>query len=144
MHRMPLLATVLWTATFADPLAATRPAHDDDEDDACDDASPGDIEETLDVADEIFACEDDCDRYIDDPDAHPALRRYLAFARAPAHGQLLPRPHPRLFADYEGQRVRVTMASRFGDVGITTDLSAELGYDRRVLVRQLGNFSEDP
>ncbi|HSX23365.1 MAG TPA: hypothetical protein VLE97_11380 [Gaiellaceae bacterium] len=88
--------------------------------------------------------EDDCDDYIDDPAAPAALRKYLAFARAPAHGQLLPKPHPRLFADYEGTRVRVTMASRFGDVGITTDLDAELGYQQRVLVRQLSNFSEVP
>lgn len=85
-----------------------------------------------------------CDDYIDDPAAHPALRKYLAFARAPAHGLLLPKPHPTLFADYEGRRVRVTVASRFGDVGITTDLSAEFGYEERVLVSQLGNFAERP
>ena len=88
--------------------------------------------------------EDDCDDYIDDPSAPAALRKYLAFARAPAHGQLLPKPHPTLYADYEGQRVRVTMASRFGDVGITTNLGAEFGYERRVLVKELSNFSEEP
>jgi len=85
-----------------------------------------------------------CDDYIDDPAASTALRTYLAFARAPAHGALLPAPHPRLFANHEGRRVRVTMASRFGDVGITTDLDAEYGYQQRVLVRQLENFSEEP
>lgn len=85
-----------------------------------------------------------CDDYIDDPTAPAVLRTFLAFARAPAHGQLLPRPHPRLFADHEGRRVRVTMASRFGDVGITTNHGAEAGYDRRVAVSQLDNFSEDP
>lgn len=87
---------------------------------------------------------DDCDDYIDDETAPPALRKYLAFARAPAHGQFLPKPHPKLFADFEGSRVRVTMASCFGDVGITTCLDAELGYEKRVLVRQLSNFSEEP
>ena len=85
-----------------------------------------------------------CDDYIDDPTAPEALRKYLAFARAPAHGQLLPKPHPTLFADHEGTRVRVTMASRIGDVGISTDLGRELGYDRRVAVSQLSNFSELP
>lgn len=85
-----------------------------------------------------------CDDYIDDLTAPAALRKFLAFARAPAHGQLLPKPHPRLFADYEGRRVRVTMASRMGDVGITTDFTAELGYERRVPVSQLDNFSETP
>lgn len=83
-----------------------------------------------------------CDAYIDDPAASEPLRKFLAFARAPAHGQRLPKPHPRLFADHEGRRVRVTMASRLGDVGITTDFSAEFGYECRVPVSQLDNFSE--
>lgn len=87
---------------------------------------------------------DHCDDCIDDPAASAALRKFLAFARAPAHGQLLPKPHPQLFADHEGTRVRVTVASRFGDVGITTDLGAEAGYEQRVRVSQLSNFSETP
>lgn len=95
-------------------------------------------------ADLTDCLDDHCDDYIDDPAAPAVLRAYLAFARAPAHGLLLPRPHPRLFADRDGQRVRVTMASRLGDVGITTNLAAESGYQLRVLVRQLSNFSEEP
>lgn len=83
-----------------------------------------------------------CDDYIDDPTAPEVLRKYLTFARAPAHGQLLPKPHPTLFADFEGTRVRVTTASRFGDVGITTDFDRALGYERRVAVSQLSNFAE--
>jgi hypothetical protein len=86
----------------------------------------------------------DCDDYIDDPTAPEVLRKYLEFARAPAHGAFLPKPHPTLYADYEGKRVRVTMASRLGDVGITTDLDREFGYERRVLVSQLENFAETP
>jgi hypothetical protein len=85
-----------------------------------------------------------CDDYVDDLAAPAALRKFLAFARAPAHGQLLPKPHPRLFADHEGRRVRVTLASRLGDVGITTDFSAEFGYECRVPVCRLSNFSEEP
>lgn len=85
-----------------------------------------------------------CDDYIDDPTAPEALRKFLAFARAPAHGLLLPEPHPMLYADYEGTRVRVTMASRLGDVGITADHGRETGYERRVHVSQLSNFSEAP
>ena len=85
-----------------------------------------------------------CDDFIDDPTAPDVLRKYLAFARAPAHGLLVSKPHPTLFADHAGTRVRVTMASRFGDVGITTDLTADLGYERRVPVSQLVNFSEVP
>ena len=83
-----------------------------------------------------------CDDYIDDPKADPALRKFLAFARSPAHGFLYPRPHPQLFADHKGTRVRVTMASRLGLVGITTDLTAETGYEKRVYVGELANFSE--
>lgn len=85
-----------------------------------------------------------CDDYIDDPDAPEALRKFLTFARSPAHGLFLLAPHPRLYADYAGARVRVTMASRMGDVGITTDFAAERGYQRRVAVSQLSNFSADP
>ena len=85
-----------------------------------------------------------CDDYIDEASAHPALRTYLEFARSPAHGAFLPKPHPQLYADYEGMRVRVTMASRLGDVGITTDFTRDMGYDRRVPVSQLSNFSEAP
>jgi hypothetical protein len=85
-----------------------------------------------------------CDEYIDDQTVSEALRKFLAFARAPAHGLLLPPPHPTLFADYEGRRVRITMASRLGDVGITGNLTQELGYDCRVAVDQLSNFAEHP
>lgn len=51
---------------------------------------------------------------------------------------------PTLFADHEGQRVRVVMASRLGDVGITRDLTAEHGYEKRVDVAELENFSATP
>ncbi len=87
---------------------------------------------------------DHCDDYIDDPTAPLALRKFLTFARSPGHGLLTPRPHPALFADFEGARVRLTMASRLGDVGITHDLEAELGYEHRVRVSQLTHFSEVP
>jgi hypothetical protein len=50
---------------------------------------------------------------------------------------------PKLFADYKGKRVRVVMASRFGDVGITEDLEAEHGYSERVAVEELSNFSSE-
>jgi hypothetical protein len=69
---------------------------------------------------------------------------WLEFARSPAHGLLLSKPHPRLFADYGAARVRVTMASRLGDVGITCDFDAEVGYNERVGVHELTNFGVDP
>ena len=85
-----------------------------------------------------------CDDYIEDLSTPEVLRRFITFARAPAHGQFLPRPHPALFADHAGRRVRVTMASRLGDVGITTRFDVEMGYDQRVAVGQLSNFSDVP
>jgi hypothetical protein len=85
-----------------------------------------------------------CDDYIDDQTAPAALRTFLERARSPAHGALIDAPYPKLFADYQGKRVRVTMASRFGDVGITSDLQAEDGYKTRVTVAMLINFGDTP
>jgi len=84
-----------------------------------------------------------CDDYIDDPSAPECLRVFLEHARSPAHGAFSERPLPRLFADHKGKRVRVVMASRFGDVGITGNLKADHGYDKRVAVADLANFGDD-
>lgn len=43
-----------------------------------------------------------------------------------------------------GTRVRIVMASRFGDVGITDDISAEHGYCVRCELSQLTDFSKEP
>lgn len=89
-----------------------------------------------------------CDEYIwsnkmfGQPDC---LKWYLFINRQPAHLKMLAHSmgiEPKLFADYNGKRVRVVMASRFGDVGITTDLNAEHGYSERVAVEDLTNFSD--
>jgi hypothetical protein len=85
-----------------------------------------------------------CDDYIDDETAPAALRSFLERARSPAHGMLSNEPFPKLFADWEGKRVRVVMASQFGDLGITHVLTADHGYKTRVAVGDLKNFSEVP
>lgn len=103
-----------------------------------------------------------CDDYIDDAMQPFVLRRFLHWARLPAVCKYLPapehedyvdeelrpfiwrRPAPKLFADFEGRRVRVTMASRFGDVGISRDLTGDGGYFKRVAVEDLGNFGDEP
>jgi len=82
-----------------------------------------------------------CDDYIDDPSQPECLRTFLDYARSPAHGATLLSEKPALFATHEGERVRVNMASRFGDVGITTVLHAEYGYEKRVSVACLSEFS---
>lgn len=85
-----------------------------------------------------------CDDYIDDETQPTALRRFLDRARSPAHGMTDSSPYPELYADHNGIRIRVTMASRFGDVGITSRLSNCTGYELRVSVESLSNFSESP
>jgi hypothetical protein len=85
-----------------------------------------------------------CDDYIDDETQPAPLRKFLERARAPAHGMLDGGVYPKLFADHNGERVRVVMASRFGDVGITSNLDMDHGYEARVAVADLTNFSETP
>ena len=85
-----------------------------------------------------------CDDYIVDETAPAVLRAFLMRARSPAHGAMSKDRYPRLFADYQGKRVRVTLASRFGDVGITSSLQAEDGYETRVHVAALTNFGDSP
>lgn len=41
-----------------------------------------------------------------------------------------------------GQTVKIVMVSRFGDVGITENLTAETGCGARVDLKKLYNFSE--
>ena len=94
-----------------------------------------------------------CDQVIDDPSAPECLRFFLRVAR----GQSLPGGLPALFATLKrdfsgrllapvalkkGQRVRVTNAGRFGDVGVTTHLDEAVTYMARASVDELENFSE--
>lgn len=85
-----------------------------------------------------------CDDYIDDESQPAALRAFLARARQPAHGMLDPEPFPKLFATRKGVRVRVTMASRFGHVGVTTNFSADAGYENMCGVHELAEFGTEP
>lgn len=86
-----------------------------------------------------------CDEYIRDKTQPKCLRKFLLFQRKPP----LWRWHkswgyPQLFANHEGKRVKIVMASRFGDVGITSDLEARNGYSLRLFLEQLSDFSEEP
>lgn len=94
-----------------------------------------------------------CDDYIDDPTAPAPLRAFLKRARSPSHGHLQSGPFPKLFATYTGEdwrgytkgdRVRVVMASRMGDVGCTKNFEASNGYDVRFAVENLTDFSGSP
>ena len=86
-----------------------------------------------------------CDDYIDDFRSPICLRWWLFVNRLAAIHKALAEESgvaPKLFADYEGDRVRCVMASRLGDIGITRKLDAERGYEKRLLVRDLTNFSD--
>lgn len=43
-----------------------------------------------------------------------------------------------------GQWVKIVMVSRFGDVGITADLTADFNYGARVMLDSLYDFSNEP
>lgn len=92
-----------------------------------------------------------CDDYIDDASAPACLRAFLSRARSPSHGHLSSDAFPKLFATYRGKawrgidpgdRVRVVMASRMGDVGITKRMDADGGYAVRCFIESLDEFSE--
>lgn len=95
------------------------------------------------------------DEFIDDEAQPECLRVFLERARSPAHGRFGPgseKPYPKLFATYTGQpwqgvnpgdRVRVTMASRMGDVGCTKNMDADHGYQLRCPVDSLTDFSAE-
>lgn len=88
---------------------------------------------------------DHCDQVVNDYTAPNVLRWFIFIQRLPAVLKCLAREmgtDPVLFAKYKGKPVRVTMASRLGDVGINYDLTTERGYDERVLVSQLTDFTD--
>jgi hypothetical protein len=115
-----------------------------------------------------------CDDYIDDPSVPECVRHWVDWERQPASAKYAEvsqgggRPslfarllHPVIGKSYQGywakgqpvqkdvpmeagSRVRLVMASRFGDVGITPNLKAESGYVTRLTLDQLTDFSEEP
>lgn len=94
-----------------------------------------------------------CDEYIEDASQPKVLRDFLAWARLPAIDQWAVTEKPKLYATYngdneedKGKRCRVTMASRFGDVGITFHdlLNISLSYKMRCSLEELSDFSDVP
>lgn len=105
------------------------------------------IAASKDPAEEIEPDGKHCDDYIHDFTAPPCLRFFLLIHRLPAVDMMVCREFgvkPKLFATYKDTRVRVVMASRMGDVGITRHLDAENGYQARVMIAALSNFGDVP
>lgn len=87
-----------------------------------------------------------CDDLIHMSDLPLCARYFLLVHRLPAmDGTIITAYHgsPVCYANYQGKRVRLTMASRFGDVGITDDLKADRGYKWRVPMGELSDFSDE-
>ncbi len=82
-----------------------------------------------------------CDDWLE---ATGPVGNFIRWARSPSHGMMQAKPWPQLYGTYKGHRMRVTMASRLGDVGITTDLKQDTGYQFRVGLDELDNLSETP
>lgn len=88
-----------------------------------------------------------CYDYINEFGAPGVLRWFLLIQSLPATHRVLARQfgaNPKLFADYQGKRYRVVMASRMGDVGLSENFQAEDGYSIRTAVQDLSNFSDTP
>lgn len=87
------------------------------------------------------------DEYIDDYRGNKYARWFLFLKRLPVGLQSdfnIWIKDFRLFADYGGKRVRVTGASRLGDVWITSNHAQDCGYERRVDVSELSRFGGRP
>lgn len=88
-----------------------------------------------------------CDDYIRDYHAPKCLRLFILIHRLPALEMALCHEcgiKPKLFATHEGKRVRIVVASRLGDLGITSNLEAENGYEMRVMADDLTDFGDTP
>jgi hypothetical protein len=87
-----------------------------------------------------------CDEVIDNFEEPDCIRYFLLVNRLPATLKAVVvamKGEPVCFASYENKRVRIVMASRFGDVGITHDLKANNGYTKRVSIDELSDFNSE-
>jgi len=87
---------------------------------------------------------DHCDNYIHEYKQPICLRYWLLFNLLPAVDMCVIREvhgDPKCFAIWKGKRVRLVIASRFGDVGITRHLDADHGYQTRVSIKELSDFT---
>jgi hypothetical protein len=82
-----------------------------------------------------------CEDLLDSKTLPDCVQKFVGVHRACPIERMNIKEEPTLFANYEGKRVRVTMASRFGDVGITYNLDTDHGYDLRVYLPDLSDFS---
>lgn len=65
----------------------------------------------------------------------PAIKKYKREKSMEGH---------RLFCDFEGKRMRVTGASRFGDIWLTSDFNQNTGYEKRVNILDCSGWGDIP
>ncbi len=73
-------------------------------------------------------------------------RLMLGIMRMPSHGIALDSltKRFRLFCTYNGERYRVVMASRMGDIGLSKHFEQDTGYSIRVAVTDCREWSAAP
>lgn len=87
------------------------------------------------------------DDFIDDPETDVYASWFLTLHRLPAilkfkfADQI---KQYKLFCDYEGERWRVTGASRLGDVWLTKNFDQSGGYQERVSIDRCSNWNPFP
>jgi hypothetical protein len=89
----------------------------------------------------------DIDTYIDSLSSDPYASYVFHLFRLPAMHRMRWAKWIdalKLFCNYEGKRYRVTGASRFGDVWLTSDFAKNTGYEHRVDVEQCSNWGPTP
>lgn len=86
-----------------------------------------------------------CDNYPERLGTPNCLRWWIFINRLPATLKCLASDNnvdPKLWAKYQGKWYRLVMASRMGDVGIVDNLDADHGYQKRVMVDELTDFTD--
>ncbi len=87
------------------------------------------------------------DDYIDNMDTDEYASFFLLLHRLPAvlQSKFAKRiAELKLFCTYKGCRYRVTGASRLGDVWLAVNFDRDVGYDKRVGIKDCTNLSEQP
>ena len=90
------------------------------------------------------APKDHVDHFIDDHKQDPYARFVLMYMRFPAAWQIDFRPFwkdKKLFCTYKEERWRVTMASRFGHIGLSKQYHQEDGYQETAFVTNCSEWS---
>lgn len=87
------------------------------------------------------------DDWLDEQNGTAHARFMLEYFRLPAmtqYEQADKMKGHRLFCDYEGKRMRVTGASRFGDIWLTSNFNQKTGYQKRIDILDCSKWGDKP